>query len=178
MSEKVHQVIYRPDSTARKDWPDYRHCSGFYLVTQADQTLFAYISTYYRSAREVVADLIDRRDRKASGLVSTESGSMDFVVWYDSRIMAVVHEVFTSETGRCKSVFFGEKGNDPVHEGTLYGWPSRDEWIAAGRPDLIVLTPEDMERNRARENAGKDIRSIPLEDIRNPFEDEEEDEDD
>ena len=137
MNETTRGIVYRPDRDNRKDFPHYVRTNGFYVVTQGYDTLFAYCSAYYRSAREVVADMIARRDPEEIGLEGTNWGSMDFAVWRDHRLMAVIHQDLNCEAGSCKTLFFSEEGNDPGRVNPIYGWPDRDEWIALGRPDVM-----------------------------------------
>ncbi len=52
-----------------------------------------------------------------------------------------------------------EEGNDRGGDNHwIYGWPSRAEWNAAGRPEKITVTREDMKRDVARERETGDWR--------------------
>jgi hypothetical protein len=106
------------------------HTAGNYLVTQNDTVVAVYNLFYFRSAREVVADLLEQ----IKGGWEAMWGE-DFVVWCQSRIMAVIHQSMNKD--RRHVSFFVEPRNDPgCFERPWAYWPTYEEWVESGRGNL------------------------------------------
>jgi hypothetical protein len=107
--------------------------SGYYEVVQGTHRVVAYDSRYFRSIREVVADL--------TGLIEGDLGRPaagdDYVVWWAGRVLAVYHLHMDDEGKRL--VFFDDPRNDPRSDGptpTWPGWPTYEQWVAGGKGPL------------------------------------------
>jgi hypothetical protein len=140
----AREPIYRPEPPPEPQFQSYKQTSvrlnGIYYVMQGDNTVAVYYPFYFRSAKEVVADLLDMIH---NGWQADYSD--DYVVWCNYRVMAVIHGSINEENQRI--AFFSEPRNDPndgVASNPWPYWPTYDEWVESGRGDLWKTEDEHL----------------------------------
>jgi hypothetical protein len=118
------------------------HSDGLYLVMQGSTVVAIYNTSYFRSAKEVVADLLEM----IRGGWEAHWGD-EFIVWCNHRIMAVLHQSMNED--RQEVTFVGEPRNDPVGGKPYWPlpyWPTYEEWVASGRGDLWKTESDNLPR--------------------------------
>ena len=134
MSTAERQIVYRPKPPGKVGRWTIR-LSGFYLVTREAEIIAAYHPTYFRSAREVVADFIDLFRSEEDW----DCQDNDYVVWScPNRVVAVVRWRAMKEEQHME---FPEPTPSPGLCLPWPGWPTREEWIKSGRGDLWWTEP-------------------------------------
>ena len=135
MRKPRHDILWRPEPP-----PEFAHAwknaatdeAGVYVVMQQSDVVAVYHSAYFRSTNEVTADLLAMIQGGWQG-----PWSEDYVVWCNSRVMAVVHQPMDEVHRRV--VTFNDPRNDPIKGKAIPPWPHwpmYEEWVESGRGDL------------------------------------------
>src|SRR4051794_24568789 len=133
IKKPAETTIYRPARPeSADDWLTWDRMGGFYVVSHGGEVPYAYFGCYY-TVGEVISDVVARNEHDRMSLTGKWS-SMDFVVWHDHRIMAVIHQRFDDEEGLFQVTRFDEEGNIPAgyFEPPAPEWPTREQWLADG----------------------------------------------